>query len=111
MKKKSLIYVSIVIGIGIAIILGGKTIAMWIAMHGVASTGTPICTLTGEARINAAIAWFGGGSLASGGGGIPLGTFILSMIPLMGVVIIASALGYVIYQQITHTKDLSQTKA
>lgn len=43
-----------------------------------ASTGTAISTLSGAAQMNAVLAWLGGGSLASGGGGIALGTAVLS---------------------------------
>jgi hypothetical protein len=42
-----------------------------------ASTGTAIGTLSGAAATNATLAWFGGGSLATGGAGIAGGTVIL----------------------------------
>jgi len=38
-----------------------------------ASTGTPISTLSGAAATNARLAFLGGGSLRSGGGGVKLG--------------------------------------
>lgn len=44
---------------------------------GVASTGTAISGLSGAAATNATLAWLGGGSIAAGGGGIALGTWIL----------------------------------
>lgn len=44
---------------------------------GAASTGTAIGTLSGAAATNATLAWFGGGSLASGGLGMAGGTMIL----------------------------------
>lgn len=44
---------------------------------GVASTGTMIGSLTGAAATNATLAWFGGGALAAGGGGMALGTVAL----------------------------------
>lgn len=44
---------------------------------GAASTGTAIGTLSGAAATNAALAWFGGGSLAVGGAGIAGGTAVL----------------------------------
>lgn len=44
---------------------------------GTASTGTAIGTLSGAAATNATLAWFGGGSLAAGGGGMALGTAVL----------------------------------
>ena len=49
---------------------------------GTASTGTAIATLSGAAYTNALLAWFGGGALASGGGGIALGTVVLGGIAL-----------------------------
>jgi hypothetical protein len=46
-------------------------------MIGFASTGTAIGSLSGAAAWNATLAWFGGGSLAAGGGGMALGTLVL----------------------------------
>jgi len=43
-----------------------------------ASTGTAISALSGAAAQNAILAWLGGGSLAAGGGGMALGTAVLS---------------------------------
>lgn len=45
---------------------------------GTASTGTAIGTLSGAAATNATLAWLGGGSIAAGGGGMALGTAVLS---------------------------------
>lgn len=45
---------------------------------GVASTGTPIATLAGAAKLNAILAWFGGGSIVSGGAGVAGGMIALS---------------------------------
>lgn len=47
---------------------------------GTASTGTAIGTLSGAARASATLAWLGGGSLASGGGGIALGVTALNVV-------------------------------
>jgi hypothetical protein len=44
---------------------------------GAASTGTAISSLSGAAATNATLAWFGGGSLAAGGGGMALGSLVL----------------------------------
>jgi hypothetical protein len=44
---------------------------------GVAGTGAAISTLSGAAARNATLAWLGGGSLASGGGGMALGSMVL----------------------------------
>lgn len=45
-----------------------------------ASTGTAISSLSGAAASNAILAWLGGGSLASGGGGIVAGKAVLTTI-------------------------------
>ncbi|WP_010254372.1 toxin-antitoxin system YwqK family antitoxin, partial [Myroides injenensis] len=47
-----------------------------------ASTGTAISTLSGAAATNATLAWLGGGSLASGGGGVAAGATVLSGITM-----------------------------
>lgn len=50
-----------------------------IAQMATASTGAPISTLSGAAANNATLAWFGGGSVTAGGGGMALGTKVLSV--------------------------------
>ena len=53
--------------------------ATFVATHfGIASTGTAISGLSGAAANSAMLAWLGGGSLASGGGGMALGSIVLS---------------------------------
>jgi hypothetical protein len=47
---------------------------------GFASTGTAISLLSGAAAENATMAWLGGGSLASGGGGMVLGATALNFV-------------------------------
>jgi hypothetical protein len=44
---------------------------------GLAGTGTPIAGLVGVAQTNAKLAWLGGGTLASGGGGMAAGQLAL----------------------------------
>lgn len=44
---------------------------------GAASTGTAISTLGGAAATNATLAWFGGGALAVGGGGMAAGAMVI----------------------------------
>lgn len=44
---------------------------------GTASTGTAIAGLSGAAATNATLAWFGGGAIAAGGGGMALGTMVV----------------------------------
>lgn len=55
---------------------------------GTASTGAAISGLAGIAARNATLAWLGGGSLASGGGGIAVGTAALTGIALVPIAII-----------------------
>jgi prefoldin subunit 5 len=47
-----------------------------VSLLGTASTGTAIASLSGAAATNATLAWFGGGALAAGGGGVALGTIV-----------------------------------
>lgn len=62
-----------------------------------ASTGTAIASLHGAAATNATLAWFGGGSIASGGMGIAGGSAVLggvvagAAILVMGVILGATA--------------------
>ena len=66
-------------------------------MFGTASTGTAIATLSGAAKTNATLAWFGGGAKAVGGLGMAAGKFVLAGIvvaPILGVAaVIAGAKG------------------
>ncbi|MGL5548166.1 MAG: hypothetical protein ACRDD4_00465 [Culicoidibacterales bacterium] len=67
---------------GTAAGLGSGALISWGAYSGVmamgtASTGTAISGLSGAAATNATLAWLGGGSVASGGGGMAMGTAVL----------------------------------
>ena len=65
---------------GASVAFMGPTAAMWVATtFGTASTGTAISTLSGAAATKAALAWLGGGALASGGGGAAAGSALLAM--------------------------------
>ena len=55
---------------------------------GAASTGTAISGLSGAAAWNATLAWFGGGAIAAGGGGMALGTVVLGGITILPAVAI-----------------------
>ncbi|WP_156427656.1 hypothetical protein [Thiohalocapsa sp. ML1] len=55
-----------------------------------ASTGTAISSLSGAAATNATIAWLGGGSLATGGGGMALGALVLNGIVIGPGLLVAS---------------------
>lgn len=66
--------------LGLAVATMGPTAAMGIATtFGTASTGTAISALTGAAANNAALAWLGGGAIASGGGGMTAGSLLLGL--------------------------------
>jgi hypothetical protein len=79
--------VELITGSGAGIV---TTAGAWAAVSalGAASTGTAISSLSGVAATNAILAWFGGGSLATGGGGIALGSIVLGgvvVLPMIGV--------------------------
>lgn len=86
------------VGAGVAVVTLGPTAAMGIATtFGVASTGTAISALSGAAATNAALAWLGGGALATGGGGMAAGSTFLALAgpvgwTIAGLSIIASGL-------------------
>ncbi|MBS3026571.1 MAG: hypothetical protein HCA25_05600 [Dolichospermum sp. DET50] len=61
-----------------------------ISSVGVASTGTAISELSGAAGWSATLAWLGGGSLASGGGGMALGTLLLGGISITAALTVGS---------------------
>ena len=62
---------------------------------GKASTGTKILELSGAAANKAALALLGGGSIATGGGGIALGTIVLNVASLgVGVLVEGIAMAY-----------------
>lgn len=68
------------VGVGVTVVTMGPTVAMGVATtFGVASTGTAISTLSGAAATNAALAWLGGGALATGGGGMIAGEAFLAL--------------------------------
>lgn len=69
---------SVVTGAGVAAF--APTVAMSVATtFGTASTGTAISALSGAASTNAALAWLGGGSIASSGGGMVAGKALLAL--------------------------------
>jgi hypothetical protein len=50
---------------------------------GAASTGTAISSLSGAAATNAMLAWFGGGAVVAGGGGMAVGVWVLGGITVL----------------------------
>lgn len=61
-------------------------------MFGSASTGTAIAALSGAARTNATLAWFGGGSKAVGGLGITAGKLVLAGIVVAPIIAVAAVI-------------------
>ncbi|MBW7864502.1 MAG: hypothetical protein H3C30_08825 [Candidatus Hydrogenedentes bacterium] len=62
-----------------------------VGTFGVASTGTPIATLSGAAATKATLAWLGWGSLATGGMGTAGGTLVLGGIVAIPAVFLYGA--------------------
>ena len=65
------------------------------AAYGTASTGTAIASLSGAAAQNATLAWWGGGSLASGGFGMSGGLAVLGGIGTVAGLAAIAATGYI----------------
>ncbi|WP_442603622.1 hypothetical protein [Paenibacillus sp. KN14-4R] len=63
----------------------GTAVGAWalVSALGSASTGTAIASLSGIAATNATLAWFGGGALAVGGGGMAAGSVVLGGLVLL----------------------------
>ncbi len=61
-----------------------------------ASTGTAISSLSGAAATNATLAFLGGGSLASGGGGVALGATVLNVVTIGPAILVS---GFVVAGQ------------
>lgn len=59
-------------------------------MFASASTGTAIATLSGAAKTNATLAWFGGGSLKSGGLGMSGGKLVLAGIVVAPILVVGA---------------------
>lgn len=61
------------------------TTAAWslVSAFGTASTGASIAALEGAAATHAIWAWFGGGALADGGGGMALGSLVFALVGLL----------------------------
>jgi hypothetical protein len=72
--------------VGTALAAGSWTA---VSMLGTASTGVAIGGLHGAAATNAALAWFGGGSLVTGGGGMIAGKLALVNVVFLPIAAIA----------------------
>lgn len=83
-------------GAGVAA-MGPSAAMAFATTFGTASTGTAISSLSGAAATNAALAWIGGGAASAGGGGMAMGSTILSLSgpvgwTIGGVALVGSAL-------------------
>ncbi|GAB3447168.1 hypothetical protein [Insolitispirillum peregrinum] len=78
-------------GVGVATFAPNAAMAI-ATTFGTTSTGTAISTLSGAAATNAALAWLGGGALASGGGGMAAGEAFLALAGPVGWAIGGTAL-------------------
>ncbi len=63
-----------------AAIAAPQAALLGVSTFATASTGTAISSLSGAAATNATLAWLGGGSLATGGGGMAAGSAVLGLI-------------------------------
>lgn len=83
---------SVVSGVAVGAAAGLATssaVAGAVGVLGTASTGTAIASLAGAAKTSATLAWLGGGSLATGGGGVLVGTMVSSAMVLVPAAIVA----------------------
>lgn len=96
-------------GVGIAVGAGlaaSQVATLGSVLFGTASTGATIGSLSGVAASNATLAFFGGGSLASGGGGMALGSLVLGGVAVGPAILVA---GYMVNVQ--GEKALTNAKA
>ncbi len=61
-------------------------------LFGTASTGTAIAALSGAAKTNATLAWFGGGAKAAGGLGMAAGKLVLAGVVVAPIIAVAAAI-------------------
>lgn len=76
-----------------------------VGTFGFASTGTAISTLSGAAASNAILAWLGGGSIATGGGGMAVGSVVFG-----GFVAIPFIAVTGLFQHLAANKKIKQLK-
>jgi hypothetical protein len=76
----------------------GTAVGAWalVSTVGVASTGTFIGTLSGVAATNATLAWFGGGALAAGGGGIAAGITVLGWLFFLPLIVVTGIMSHIL---------------
>lgn len=83
---------------GIAGLAASQAATFGVTSLAAASTGAAISSLSGAAASNATLAWLGGGTLASGGGGVALGSTVLAGVAaapalLVGGLVLSSVAG------------------
>lgn len=91
LKRVSKYYMKPIVALILGSIVGGILVMAGlglVSMLGSASTGTSLQSLSGAAETNATLAWFGGGSLASGGDGIDGGIIALVTIFFSPVIVL-----------------------
>jgi len=81
-----------------------------VGVLGTASTGTAIGGLSGAAATNATLAWFGGGALTAGGGGMALGTTILGSIVAAPLLFVAADFANNHYTKKLKQSDLEEKR-
>jgi len=81
---KKTLATSVAAGVGTATIAPTAAIAI-ASTFGTASTGTAIASLYGAAATNASLAWLGGGTLATGAGGMAAGSSFLALANPVGL--------------------------
>lgn len=86
---------------------GTAALGAWglVSLIGSASTGTAISSLSGVAATNATLAWFGGGSLATGGAGMAGGFWVLGGIVAAPIVYFSTKSTYKKIDTIKEKKD------
>ena len=89
---------------------GGGALYTAAGLFGVSSTGTRIAGLSGAAAHSARLAWIGGGAVATGGGGVALGSTILNLLTKANVVTAPLGLGVAAWQ-IKKVHDLEKEVA
>ncbi|MGR6834483.1 hypothetical protein [Aliivibrio wodanis] len=75
---------------------GSAALGAWglVSLIGSASTGTALSSLSGVAASNATLAWFGGGSLATGGAGMAGGFWVIGGIVAAPIVFFSTRSSY-----------------
>jgi len=90
------------VGAGASTAMGAWTL---VTAYGAASTGTALSSLSGAALTNATLAWFGGGTLAMGGGGIAVGSLVIA-----GIVVVPATALTALLAHLAANKKIAEIK-